>query len=125
MILIDTDHATYLKYPESERGADSSTDSSACRRPNLIRKTKTHDAGGDADAHVLIDADLAILGASESAYRVYGEKIRQEYAWVSESDYRRGRRRVLQSFLSRPRIFHLLCRLEDPARRNIAAEMTR
>src|SRR5262245_50052996 len=45
----------------------------------LIRKTKTHDAGEDADAQVLLDADLAILGASESVYRVYAEKIRQEY----------------------------------------------
>jgi predicted metal-dependent HD superfamily phosphohydrolase len=48
----------------------------------LIRKTKTHDAAGDADAHVLIDADLTILGVSESAYRLYAEQIRQEYAWV-------------------------------------------
>ncbi len=89
----------------------------------LIRKTKTHDAGGDADAHVLLDADLAILGANEPAYRAYSERIRQEYAWVPEPDYRTGRRRVLQSFLSRPRIYHLLRPLEEPARRNIAAEI--
>ncbi len=89
----------------------------------LIRKTKTHDAGGDADAHVLIDADLAILGASEPVYQAYCERIRQEYAWVPESDYRQGRRRILQNFLSRPMIFHLLRRLEDPARRNITAEI--
>ena len=92
---------------------------------SLIRKTKTHDAGGDADAHVLIDADLAILGASESVYRTYAEKIRQEYAWVPEPDYRKGRRRVLENFLSRPRIFHFLSRREEPARRNIAAEIAR
>ena len=49
---------------------------------SLILKTKTHDAGGDADAQVLIDADLAILGASGEAYRIYAEQIRQEYAWV-------------------------------------------
>jgi predicted metal-dependent HD superfamily phosphohydrolase len=59
----------------------------------LIRKTKTHDAGDDPDAQVLIDADLATLGASESVYRTYAEKIRQEYAWVPEPDYREGRRR--------------------------------
>ncbi|MGH7173725.1 MAG: HD domain-containing protein [Gemmataceae bacterium] len=53
---------------------------------SLIRKTKTQDADGDADAQVLIDADLAILGASESAYRAYSEKIRQEYAWVPEAN---------------------------------------
>src|SRR5262245_50721588 len=44
----------------------------------LIRRTKTHDAGEDADAQVLLDADLAILGAGESVYRDYAEKIRQE-----------------------------------------------
>ena len=89
----------------------------------LIRRTKTHDAGGDADAQVLLDADLAILGASEPVYRAYGEKIRQEYAWVPELDYRQGRRRVLENFLSRPKIFHLLCHLEEPARHNISAEI--
>jgi predicted metal-dependent HD superfamily phosphohydrolase len=89
----------------------------------LIRKTKTHDAGGDADAQVLIDADLAILGESESVYRTYAEKIRQEYAWVPEPDYRKGRQRVLQNFLNRPRIFHLLIHLEEPARQNLAVEI--
>jgi predicted metal-dependent HD superfamily phosphohydrolase len=92
---------------------------------DLIVATKTHDAGGDADAHVLIDADLAILGTSESLYRIYARQIRQEYAWVPEPEYRMGRRRVLQHFLDRPRIFHFLCSLEAPARRNIAAEIDR
>jgi predicted metal-dependent HD superfamily phosphohydrolase/putative intracellular protease/amidase len=90
---------------------------------SLIQKTKTHHAGGDADAEVLLDADLAILGASETIYRTYSEKIRQEYAWVPEPEYRKGRQRVLQDFLSRPRIFHLLCGLEAPARQNLAAEI--
>lgn len=44
----------------------------------LISKTKTHEAGDDPDAQVLLDADLAILGASEPAYGTYAEKIRQE-----------------------------------------------
>jgi predicted metal-dependent HD superfamily phosphohydrolase len=90
---------------------------------SLIRKTKTHEAGDDADAQVLIDADLAILGASEPAYRTYAEQIRREYAWVPESDYRRGRRGVLERFLARPRIYHFLDHLEEPARRNLAAEI--
>src|SRR5579875_1866229 len=74
----------------------------------LIRKTKTHDAEGDADAQVLIDADLAILGAKEPAYRIYTEQIRHEYAWVPEQEYRTGRRQVLERFLTRPKIFHFL-----------------
>jgi len=90
---------------------------------SLIRKTKTHDAGGDADAQVLLDADLAILGASELDYRTFAQQIRREYEWVPEPEYRKGRRKVLERFLARPRIFHFLARLEEPARRNIAAEI--
>ena len=90
---------------------------------SLLLKTKTHDAGDDADAQVLIDADLAILGASEAAYRTYSEQSRQEYAWVPEPEYRQGRRRVLESFLSKPKIYHFLSQLEEPARRNMAAEI--
>ena len=74
---------------------------------------------------VLVDADLAIPGASESAYRAYAEKIRQEYAWVSEPDYRMGRRQLLERFLAKPKIFHLLSQVEESARRNIADEITR
>jgi predicted metal-dependent HD superfamily phosphohydrolase len=100
-----------LSIPEGGRVAD------------LIRRTKTHDARENADAQLLIDADLAILGAGESEYRTYAEKIRQEYAWVPEAEYRHGRQRVLQRFLSRPRIFHFLTQREEPARRNLAAEI--
>jgi predicted metal-dependent HD superfamily phosphohydrolase len=92
---------------------------------SLILLTKTHDAGEDVDAQVLLNADLAILGASEPAYSAYAHEIRQEYAWVPEPDYRMGRRQVLERFLGRPRIFHLLAHLEEPARRNIAAEISR
>ena len=91
----------------------------------LIRKTKTHDSDGDADAQVLIDADLAILGASKSVYWAYAEQIRQEYSWVPEREYRMGRQRVLQGFLDKPTIFRLLCHLEEPARRNLSAEIHR
>jgi predicted metal-dependent HD superfamily phosphohydrolase len=92
---------------------------------SLIRKTKRHDAGADADAQVLLDADLAVLGASEPVFLDYAEKIRQEYAWVPECDYRQGRRRVLESFMARPRIYRFLTELEEPARRNMAAEIAR
>jgi predicted metal-dependent HD superfamily phosphohydrolase len=92
---------------------------------SLILKTKTHEAGDDSDAQVLIDADFAILGASESTYRAYADQIRQEHAWVPEPDYRMGRRQVLERFLARPKVFHLLAHLEEPAHRNIAAEISR
>jgi predicted metal-dependent HD superfamily phosphohydrolase len=91
----------------------------------LIRMTKTHDAGDDVDAKVLLDADLAVLGASHAEYQAYEENIRREYAWVPEPEYRKGRRQVLERFLSRPRIYHFLSHLEEPARRNLEAEIAR
>jgi predicted metal-dependent HD superfamily phosphohydrolase len=91
----------------------------------LILKTRSHETGDDPNARVLIDADLAILGTSESDYLAYAQRIRQEYAWVPEPEYRHGRRQVLERFLMRSRIFHLLTQLEEPARRNVAAEMAR
>ncbi|HSQ57443.1 MAG TPA: hypothetical protein VLM40_17100 [Gemmata sp.] len=80
----------------------------------------------DSDAAVLIDADLAILGASAERYLRYSMDIRKEYAFVSDDDYRQGRAAVLQMFLSRPRIFrtrHVFEEREETARRNIAAEL--
>ncbi len=91
----------------------------------LILKTKTHESGDDPDARVLLDADLAILGASEPAYQAYADNVRQEYAWVPEREYRSGRRQVLTKFLARPTIFHFLTHLEEPARHNVTAEIAR
>jgi predicted metal-dependent HD superfamily phosphohydrolase len=93
------------------------------RVADLVMKTKTHDCGTDADALVLIDADLAILGADEVVYREYANKIRQEYDWVPEQQFRIGRRQVLERFLNRANIFQFLTDLEGPARRNLTAEL--
>lgn len=115
-----------------ERSADYAVD--ICERlaiadgpyvASLILKTKTHDAGDDVDAQVLLDADLAVLGASAAVYQAYADNIRREYAWVPEADYRTGRRQVLERFLARPAIYHLLSHLEEAARVNIAAEIAR
>jgi predicted metal-dependent HD superfamily phosphohydrolase len=90
----------------------------------LILKTKTHEAGGDPSAEILLDADLAILGAGETEYLDYTARIRQEYAWVPEDEYRSGRTFVLNRFLSWPAIYHYLVELEAPARRNLVRETT-
>jgi predicted metal-dependent HD superfamily phosphohydrolase len=91
----------------------------------LILLTRTHDpAETDTDGCLLVDADLAILGAAPDEYAKYAAAIRQEYAWVPEEAYRSGRRAVLESFLRRPRIFRTMAlgKLEEQARRNVAAE---
>lgn len=79
----------------------------------------------DRDTAVLLDADLAILGASKERYRRYSAEIRKEYGFVPETDYRVGRTAVLQKFLDRPRIFHTACLFEEGemrARQNMTAE---
>jgi predicted metal-dependent HD superfamily phosphohydrolase len=92
----------------------------------LILLTKTHLAGADDLAgQVLVDADLAILGAAEEAYDCYAGAIRREYAWVSEEQYRTGRCQVLERFLQRPRIYatkEAFERWEEQARRNLRRE---
>lgn len=92
---------------------------------SLILATKKHEPGGAADAQILIDADLAVLGAGEAEYQTYAAQIREEYAWVPEPEFWAGRRAVLERFLLKPRIFQYLTDLEAPARRNIAAEIER
>lgn len=83
---------------------------------------------GDPDGDVLVDADLAILGASEERYRRYADDIRREYAFAPEVAYRVGRAAVLRRFLARPRIYRtppMSDSGEAAARRNIEAELTR
>jgi predicted metal-dependent HD superfamily phosphohydrolase len=93
----------------------------------LILLTRQHTTpDNDANGRVLLDADLAILGASREQYQAYARAIRQEYAWVEDEAYRQGRKKVLESFLTRPRLYctsELFEALEGPARRNIAAEI--
>ena len=93
----------------------------------LIRMTCHHRAPpDDGDAQLLLDADLAILGAPAEQYNDYARAIRQEYAWVPDADYRAGRRTVLAGFLVRPAIFgtpQLHDLLEAPARRNLVLEI--
>jgi predicted metal-dependent HD superfamily phosphohydrolase len=93
----------------------------------LILLTKSHAcAEGDATGAILLDADLAILSTAEDVYDCYAHAIRAEYAWVPEADYRAGRRRVLEGFLARPRIYHTAAfakTRQDRARANLRREI--
>lgn len=72
----------------------------------LVLATKTHVAGdGDADAALLLDIDLAILGAAPARFAQYEQQIRAEYAHVPEPEFRARRHDVLQGFLARERIY--------------------
>jgi predicted metal-dependent HD superfamily phosphohydrolase len=95
---------------------------------DLVRSTAHFDAAtfSGSDFDTLHDADLAILGASEVRYARYAADVRKEYAWVPEADYRAGRRKVLESFLTRERIYRtgvMFAEGEEAARRNMRAEV--
>jgi len=109
-------------------GLDAGTVEAVAR---LVRAT-AHLGDGepptDPDARVLLDADLAILGASPVRYERYARDIRREYAHVSDGDYARGRVAVLERFLARPWLYfdaRMVLEGDGPARANLAAERDR
>ncbi len=99
----------------------------ATRIRDLIMATK-HDALPDSnDSRLLVDIDLAILGASVERFDEYERQVRQEYSWVPEPLFRRKRREILEAFLARPRIFstdYFRSRYEAQARANLERSVT-
>ena len=80
----------------------------------------------DRDLSLLLDLDLSTLAVAPAEYRAYADAIRREYRHVPDELYRAGRRRVLEGFLARDRIYRtdeLRALWEEPARANIAGEM--
>lgn len=76
----------------------------------------------DADSQLLVDVDLAILGASRKRFEEYERAIRREYSWVPEQVFRTRRTEILERFLQRPTIYtSAWCRerFESAARENI------
>lgn len=87
----------------------------------MVLATKTH-ATEEPDTRVMLDVDLSILGAEEARFAEYEAQIREEFQWVPDEAYRAGRRRALEGFADRPRIFHsaaLFEALESRARENL------
>ncbi|MFD4620489.1 hypothetical protein [Streptomyces sp. NPDC058475] len=93
----------------------------------LVRLTVTHaPADGDRNGQVLCDADLAILASSPETYAAYTVAVRQEYAFVPNDDFRRGRAAVLHQLLDLPRLFRTPYgerEWERRARLNIGGEL--
>ena len=78
------------------------------------------------DNLIFLDLDLSILGASSDNYLQYAAAIRKEYSWLSDRDYRQGRKQVLNNFLAREKIYYtdyFARRLEPQARVNLANEI--
>jgi predicted metal-dependent HD superfamily phosphohydrolase len=100
----------------------------------LILLTQTHEVAEAGlslrereNGRILLDADLAILGADPDRYRQYAQAIRQEYAFVPEEKYRQGRTAVLRRLLARQPLYYtpFMQVYRQQAHRNITAELLR
>jgi predicted metal-dependent HD superfamily phosphohydrolase len=97
----------------------------AARR--AIEATASHASQGDPDTDLLLDIDMAILGASRDAYLRYAEGVAREYLPVYGLDtYAAGRARLfLEPTLARGPLFltESFTPLEAQARANMAWEL--
>ncbi len=76
-----------------------------------------HDAPvSDPDARLLVDVDLAILGADDGTFQRFEHDVRREYRWIPGPVFRRARRRILQSFLDSESVY-----LTEPMRQRYEA----
>ncbi|MEU4802940.1 HD domain-containing protein [Actinosynnema sp. NPDC023587] len=92
---------------------------------DLVLATADHLAGDELTA-LLVDADLAVLGADAERYERYRRAVRREYAHVPDEAWRHGRARVLRGLLERDPLYATAPardRWEARARTNLAAEL--
>ena len=105
-------------------------DDVAVERVGSMIEATEHDrtitAQANGDTAILLDADLAILGADPAAYSSYATAVRSEYRHVDDVEWRTGRSAVLEGFLARPTIYLTPSgrdRWEHRARANLTAEL--
>lgn len=92
----------------------------------LIMLTAGHQVGlADRSGAILVDADLAVLGAPSADYSAYVDGVRAEYSFVDDAGWRTGRARVLRSLLDLPKLFHTdaMAPKESVARANLVGEL--
>lgn len=93
------------------------------RVKELIMATCHNAVPIDADQQLLVDIDLAILGANPERFAEYDRQVGVEYSWVPGLIYRMKRKAVLRGFVDREQIYstaHFHRRLENQARINLA-----
>jgi predicted metal-dependent HD superfamily phosphohydrolase len=94
----------------------------------LIKATAAHAPGSDLTMQLLLDLDLAMLGAQPDRYAGYAAAIRWEYAHVLDALWRTGRSAVLERVLARDRLYQtgpFQALLESQARASNSGERAR
>jgi len=103
-------------------------EASAQRVHDMIMATIDHSAQADEVMQLMVDIDLSILGSADARFDESDVQVRSEYAHVPEAEWRVGRRRVLEGFLKRERLFgsqSFHSRFEEQARKNIQRSLAR
>ncbi len=93
---------------------------------DLIRVSTHRKQSSDPDARLFADIDLAILGRPPEEFAEYERQVRQEYAWVSEPEFRAGRATILVTFLDRFSVYATPVfqeKYEKQARLNLTASV--
>jgi predicted metal-dependent HD superfamily phosphohydrolase len=97
----------------------------------MIRASANHVVPSDGcaarDCALFLDMDLAILASNPHEFAVYEQAVRREYAWVAETQWIAGRRRVLETFMMRANIYsspQFRSSHEAAARRNLAQALS-
>lgn len=94
----------------------------------LVLATKNHDGSLHADAPLLVDVDLSILGRAPDRFWDYEHQIREEYGWVEAAVFASKRAEILERFLGRKRIYQtdiFFQQLEGQARENLKVSIQR
>jgi predicted metal-dependent HD superfamily phosphohydrolase len=89
----------------------------------LIDLTAHHKDAKSLMECLMVDCDLAVLGAKPAVFRQYDADIRREYAHVEISLYKTARKGVLEGFLDQPSVFRTEAfrrKLEAQAQKNLA-----
>ncbi|WP_395373485.1 N-methyl-D-aspartate receptor NMDAR2C subunit [Marinicella sp. W31] len=89
---------------------------------DLIMVTMHNEEPKTSDQQLILDIDLAILGAPAVVYDQFESNVRKEYRWVPFFLYRKKRKQILYSFLNREHIYHqpfFASKFEDQARHNL------
>lgn len=95
----------------------------------LILVTRHSAVPATDDEKLLVDVDLAILGAHPLRYREYTQQVRDEYAHVPDAMFFPARLKVMEGFLGpdgQKALFHTpqgLAEFDRQARQNIADEI--
>ena len=95
---------------------------------DLILATRGGSEPVSADGRLVVDVDLAILGAPPLRFEEYEAQIRREFSWVPDEAFAQARAEIVRGFLARPYVYATDVfreRLETQAQSNLASSLVR